>query len=109
MIVVQEYLDEEGRSPFGKWFDSLDAQAAAKMTTSLLRIEMGNLSNVKSVGKSVYEYKIHYGPGYRIYFGKEGDKRVILLGGGTKKRQSKDIDAAHGLWNSYKIRKRGGD
>lgn len=106
MIVVHEYVDDGGYSPFSKWFDSLDAQAAAKVTTSLLRIEMGNISNVKSVGKGVYEYKINYGPGYRIYFGKEGDQLVILLGGGTKQRQSKDINKAYNLWNGYLERKR---
>ena len=102
---VVEYL-REGFSPFGKWFAGLDAQAAAKDTVALYRLEQGNFSNVKSVGKGVSEYKIEFGPGYRIYFGQEGAEVVILLGGGSKKTQKKDIGIAHALWAEYKARKR---
>jgi putative addiction module killer protein len=66
----------------------------------------GNFSNAKSVGAGVSEYRIDFGPGYRVYFGKDGDTLVILLGGGIKKRQGKDIEAAHDLWREYKRRKR---
>jgi putative addiction module killer protein len=62
-----------------------DATAAAKITTSVRRLELGNFSNVKGVGAGVFEYRIDFGPGYRVYFGKDGDALVILLGGGTKK------------------------
>ena len=72
----------------------------------LTRIELGNFSNVKSVGSGVYEHKIDFGPGYRIYFGKNGDKLVILLGGGTKKRQNRDIQDAQASWTDYKRRKK---
>ncbi|MGA2263935.1 MAG: type II toxin-antitoxin system RelE/ParE family toxin [Acidobacteriota bacterium] len=105
MISIREYLDPKGRSPFAKWFKSLNAQAAAKVTTSLVRIEQGNFSNTKGVGAGVYECRIDFGPGYRVYFGKDGDTLVILIGGGTKKRQNKDILAAHECWNDYKERK----
>ena len=77
---VVEYL-RVGSSPFALWFSGLDPQAAAKATVALYRLEQGNFSNVKSVGKGVSEYKINFGPGYRIYFGQEGDELVILLGG----------------------------
>ena len=75
------------------------------MTTALRRLELGNLSNVKGVGGGVFEYRIDFGPGYRVYFGKDGDAVVILLGGGTKKRQDRDIATAHDGWADYKKRK----
>jgi len=106
MTVLRGYLDEQGNKPFADWFDALDHTAAAKVTIALTRMEQGNFSNSKSVGFGVYEYKIDFGPGYRIYFGKDGDTLVILLGGGTKKRQSKDIAAAQSSWADYKRRKR---
>ena len=104
-VTVREFLDRDGSSPFAKWFGSLDASAAAKVTTALLRLELGNVSNVKGVGGGVFEYRIDFGPGYRVYFGKDGDTLVIMLGGGTKKRQDRDIATAHERWNEYKARK----
>jgi len=94
MVEVREYLAPDGHSPYGDWFDRLKSQAAAKVATGLTRLAGGNFSNVKGVGSGLFEYKIDFGPGYRIYFGKDGDRLVILLGGGTKKRQQQDIDAA---------------
>ena len=87
-ITLREYLDDVGRSPFGRWFDSLDAPAAARVTTALARVVQGNFSNVKGVGTGVFEYRIDFGPGYRVYLGKDGGALVILVGGGTKKRQA---------------------
>ncbi len=104
---VREYLAPEGESPFGAWFDYLDAQAAAKVTIALIRIGQGNLSNVKGVGSGVFEFKVDFGPGYRIYFGKDGETVVILLAGGTKKRQQRDIEDAQARWQDYKDRKKG--
>ena len=86
MVDVQEYLDANGKSPFGKWFAGLNAPAAAKITAVLEKIANGNLSNVEGVGEGVYEYKLNWGAGYRVYFGKDGEKLVILVGGGAKKR-----------------------
>lgn len=106
MVTVKEYIDDKGNSPFARWFDNLDPQAAAKVATALLKMEQGNFSNVKSVAAGVYEYKIDYGPGYRVYFGRDGGKLVILLGGGTKKHQQKDIERVKALWQDYKKRKR---
>jgi putative addiction module killer protein len=83
-LSVLEYLDRAGSSPFAAWFRSLDAAAAAKVTTALRRLELGNFSNVKGVGAGVFEYRIDFGPGYRVYFGKDGETVVILLGGGTR-------------------------
>ena len=104
-IRVAEYLDPSGRSPFRRWFDELDVTAAAKVTTALYRLGQGNFSNVKGVGAGVFEYRIDFGPGYRIYFGKNGATCVILLGGSTKKRQSTAISAAADAWTDYKRRK----
>ena len=70
MVTVLEYLDREGSSPFAAWFGGLDATAAAKVTTSVRRIELGNLSNVKGLGIGLFEYRLYFGPGYRLYFGK---------------------------------------
>ncbi|WP_235185795.1 type II toxin-antitoxin system RelE/ParE family toxin [Methylomarinum vadi] len=106
MIEVREYLDAEGKSPYAKWFDRLNVAAAVKVTTAVHRMEQGNFSNVKGVGAGVYEFRIDYGPGYRIYFGKDGDRLVILLAGGTKKRQDADITTAKANWRDYKRRKR---
>ena len=74
--------------------------------TNSQRMEQGNFSNVKGVGAGVYEYRIDFGPGYRIYLGKDGERLVILLAGGTKKRQDADITAAKSYWRDYKRRKR---
>jgi len=104
-IKVVEYL-QNGVSVFEKWFSSLDAQAAAKVTTALYRLEQGNFSNVKSAGQGVSECKIDFGPGYRVYFGREGNTLLILLGGGSKKTQSRDIRKAQSLWVQYKTEKK---
>jgi len=101
-VKVEQFITQEGSSPFEKWFIKLNAIAAVKVSTALYRMELGNFSNVKSLGEGVFEYKIHFGPGYRIYFGQEGDELVILVGGGTKKGQSKDIKQAKELWCDYK-------
>ena len=106
MIEVREYVDTEGRSPFAKWLFGLNVQAAAKVATALERISDGNLSNVKAVGGGVLEFKIDFGPGYRIYFGREGDRLVILLAGGSKTRQELDIRKAVAYWQDYKKRKK---
>lgn len=107
MLELRDYLDSEGNRPFRRWFEELDAPARAKVTAALVRIEQGNLSNLKSVGAGVSEYRIDFGPGYRVYLGRDGNVLVILLTGGTKKRQQRDIERAHEYWKDYKRRKRG--
>ena len=106
MIEIREYVDHDGRSLFARWFDRLDAQAAAKVATALVRLEMGNLSGVKTVGAGVFQHRIDLGPGYRIYFGRDGDALIVLFGGGTKRRQRLDIETARSHWQDYKRRKR---
>jgi putative addiction module killer protein len=104
MIELRGYIDEGGKKRFAEWLEELDAIAAAKVVIALARLEQGNFSNTKGVGKGVFEYKIDFGPGYRIYFGKDGDRLIILIGGGTKKRQRQDIVEAHNCWAAYKRR-----
>ena len=79
------------------------------MTTAIVRLEQGNFSNVKPVGSGVSEYRVDFGPGYRVYFGWDGDQIIILLGGGTKKRQQRDINLAIERWLDYKRRKKSGE
>jgi putative addiction module killer protein len=108
MIQVEEFVTEQDVSPFRRWFDGLDHQAAAWVTIAIDRLGEGNTSNAKALGEGVSELRIDRGPGYRVYFGWDGKVLVILLGGGTKKRQQNDIQAAQRLWRSYKARKAAG-
>jgi len=101
---VVEYLREDGTSPCEEWFMGLDTVAAAKIMTVKLKMEQGNLSNVKWF-RGIGEYRLDWGPGYRVYIGRDGERLIILLGGGTKKGQQKDIDRAEAIWEEYKERK----
>lgn len=103
---VVVYRDARGREPFGTWYAALDSRAAAKVTVALARLAAGNRSETKSVGAGVLERRIHWGPGYRIYFGLDRTVLVVLLGGGTKKSQQRDIIAAQARWQDYKARRR---
>jgi putative addiction module killer protein len=105
MIRVEEFITDEDVSPFRRWFDTLDGQAAALVTIAIDRLGEGNTSNAKALSEGVSELRINRGPGFRIYFGWDGKVLVILLGGGTKKRQQSDIQSALRHWRSYKARK----
>jgi len=101
-IEIREYLTEDGQNPFRKWLDGLrDRQARARIRMRLNRISLGNFGDSKSVGNGVNELRLPYGPGYRIYFGQSGNTIVILLYGGSKKTQSKDIALAKEYWYDY--------
>ena len=104
-LEILDYIDRNGDNPYGKWFDSLSGQAAAKVAIAVKRLALGNISNVKSVGGGIAECKIDFGPGYRVYFGRDGMRVVILLGGGSKQRQQNDIRLAQVRWADYKLRK----
>ena len=84
-IRVEDYIRPDGASPYADWFNSLDAQAAAKVVTATLRMELGNTSSVKWFA-GLGEYVIDWGPGYRIYLAKYGDALIVLFGGGRPKR-----------------------
>lgn len=96
------FFNSDGDAPFEEWFLGLDPIAASKVTTALVRLELGHTSSLKGIGGGVSEYRIDWGPGYRIYFGRDGDELIILLCGGTKRRQSADISRAQVLWAEYK-------
>ncbi|MCB0308037.1 MAG: type II toxin-antitoxin system RelE/ParE family toxin [Bdellovibrionales bacterium] len=97
-----EYLDESGDSPFSSWLSNLrDSKGRAVIRKRLNRIRLGNLGDYKSVGDGVYEIRIHFGPGYRIYFGVDQETIVVLLAGGDKSTQIDDIRRSKGLWKEY--------
>ncbi|MEM9212926.1 MAG: type II toxin-antitoxin system RelE/ParE family toxin [Cyanobacteria bacterium P01_F01_bin.150] len=102
---ISEYIRADGSSPYARWFDGLNAIAAAKVTVAISRLELGNVSNVKWFD-GIGEYRINWGPGYRIYLAQDGKELIILFGGGTKKRQQADIEKAKRLLQEYKKRKK---
>lgn len=102
---ILEYVSIAGKSPYSQWFMGLDAPAAAKVSVALTRLAQGNVSNIKWFS-GIGEYKIYFGPGYRIYLAKVGNELILLLGGGTKKGQQNDISQALSLLAEYKQRKK---
>ncbi len=102
---VEEYLRDDGSSPYKRWFESLDVLAAAKVATAKLRLELGNTSSIKWFD-GMGEFVIDWGPGYRIYLARDGDALIVLFGGGTKRGQQRDIDQAKALLAEYKVRKK---
>lgn len=105
MRQVREYVRPDGSCPFELWFNALHAKAAARVVTAKARLQRG-LGDVKPVGEGASELRIDFGPGYRVYFGSDGDTLIILLAGGSKKRQQDDIAFAKALWREYKERKK---
>ena len=106
VLELRYYLTAGGESPFQSWFTDLDAPAAAKVSVALVRLEQGNTSNAKSVGEGVLEYRIDWGPGYRVYYATLGSVCVLLLCVGDKRKQSSDIDRALEFLRDYKQRTR---
>jgi putative addiction module killer protein len=110
VIEIHEFVTADGRSPFADWLDGLDAVAAARIVAVLHRIEAGNLGDVAGVGAGVSERRIDFGPGYRVYFGSIGPRRsigsIVLLCGGVKDEQRRDIPKARQRWKEYRQRKR---
>ena len=102
---ILEYL-EDCRSFYAEWFNSLDAVPAARIDRYVRRMETGNFADSKSVGEGVRELRINFGPGYRVYYGLDKGRVVLLLGGGTKRTQSQDIKKAINRWTAYKRRKK---
>lgn len=106
MIEIRQYVDRLGRNPFERWFKDQDGATRARITIALGRMEDGNFASAKGIGEGAFELRLDFGPGYRVYFGKDGETVVILLGGGTKKRQQADIQRVRALWHEYKQQKR---
>ena len=99
---ILQYEMSHGKVPFREWFLSLkDITAKARIRTRLDRLRLGHFGDTKPVGEGVFELRLHFGPGYRIYYGLDGDEIVLLLLGGDKSRQTKDIYQAQQYWNDY--------
>lgn len=105
MPQILVYVNAAGVAPYAEWHGRLDSGVRARVTAAVYRLEAGNFSAAKGAGSGIFELRLDFGPGYRVYFGKDGEQWVILLGGGTKKRQQDDIDASQLRWREYKRRK----
>ena len=108
MFTVREYLTADGRNPFRERLGTLDVAVKARVQARVLRFELGNLGDHKSVGGGVWEARLTFGPGYRIYFGRDGESIILLLLGGTKASQARDIRRAQEFWRDYLEAKRHG-
>lgn len=100
---IQVYQTSTGREPFNEWLNSIqDIETQARIRARLERLEDGNLGNCQSVGDGVFELRIHFGAGYRIYFGQIGNTIILLLCGGDKSSQRRDMERAKTYWLEYK-------
>ena len=100
-LTVREYLTADGKNAFREWLRSLTKAVGARIQLRLQRFELGNLGDHKNVGEGIWEARVMFGPGYRIYFGKDGASIIVLLIGGDKRSQAKDIARARGFWRDY--------
>ena len=106
MIEVVHYVTENGKDAFGEWLLKQNANVIARVQQRIDRMRRGNFGDHKGLGSGISELRIDYGPGYRVYYGRDGENVVILLAGGTKKRQGRDIKQARTYWNAYHQEKR---
>lgn len=104
--IIQLYRTAAGVCPFNEWLETLDKKSQAIVETRFDRVTLGNFGDYDSVGEGVFELRIHYGPGLRIYYGLDGEDIVLLLLGGTKKSQKRDIKTAQRYWKDYKQEQR---
>lgn len=106
MIDVREYIDGRGQNHYRKWASKLDPHVRVRIDKAVFRLGEGNFSAVQPEGEGVSALRLDFGPGYRVYFGQDGEQIVVLLAGGSKRRQQEDIERARQLWSEYKKRKR---
>ncbi len=106
MIRVVHYVGRDGRDHFGRWMQAQAPHVRVRLQSRIDRLELGNFGDHKGVGRGVSELRIHFGPGYRVYYARDGDDLVLLLVGGTKSRQTRDIQQAQALWSEYRQEKR---
>ena len=109
MIKVVRSIGHDGSDDFGTWLEKQSSETRARIQTRIDRVELGNFGDHKGVGAGVFELRVHHGPGYRVYYGRDGDLLVILLAGGTKNRQAHDIERAITNWRAYRQEKRNAD
>ena len=103
---IQRYITPDGKIPIDEWLDSFrDSKTKAIINARIKRVNNGNLGNYRSLGDSIYELKINYGAGYRVYFGQVGTEIILLLSGGDKSTQDRDIHKAKEYWRDYEQRK----
>jgi putative addiction module killer protein len=100
-LTIREYLTGQGNSPFRTWLDGFDVRVRARVQARVLRFETGNLGDHRAVGEGVWEARCAFGPGYRIYFGWAGATVIVLLLGGDKASQRRDIRQARRFWADY--------
>ena len=105
---VREYLSHRGDSPFSDWLSNLDPRTRGRIRARINRIRSGNFGNCKRLGSKIWELKLDFGPGYRVYFGRIGRLVVLLLCGGDKSTQTQDINVAEALWKDYERRNEDG-
>lgn len=102
---VDEYLTPERRAPFSEWLGALkDLRGRALIRVRLDRLSLGNFGDCNRIGEGLHELRIDFGPGYRVYFGQKGKQLILLLCGGTKRTQKRDIQRAQDYWNDYRSR-----
>lgn len=105
MNKISDYLTDAGRDPFKEWLENLsDRQARARVLVRIHRMAAGNFGDCKPVADGVWELRIDYGPGYRVYYAKTGEKYLLILAGGDKRRQQADIDIALEYWKNWNRR-----
>jgi putative addiction module killer protein len=99
------YADEDGNEPFQVWIDNLrDQQGRRRIISRLFRVQQGNYGDVEPIGEGLSELRLFFGPGYRVYFGEDAGNIVVILCGGDKASQDRDIEAAKDYWKEYKSR-----
>lgn len=107
MYELQDYLTEEGRDPYAEWLLALvDRQARARTLVRVSRMATGNFGDCKPVGEGVWELRVDWGPGYRVYYAMAGKRLVLLLAGGDKRKQQADIASAIGRWDDWQQRRK---
>jgi putative addiction module killer protein len=107
MLEIRHYLTASGKNPFAEWLDSLkDARTEARIAARVARLAAGNFGDCKPLRDGVWELRIDWGPGYRVYYAMAGRTRVLLLGGGDKRKQSADVRRAVENWSDFQRRVR---
>ncbi|MDP1557602.1 MAG: type II toxin-antitoxin system RelE/ParE family toxin [Nitrosomonas sp.] len=103
MLKVSDYISDDGYDPFKMWLENLsDRQARARILVRIQRLAAGNFGDCKPIAEGIWELRIDHGPGYRVYYAKAGEKLILILAGGDKRRQQADIETAIEYWNNWK-------